>query len=68
MAVIIDLIQSYDQSVANDYSFAMGVHQISPVDTPMQLLLPKVGVSAVKHEWIEDELQGQTSSLAATCD
>jgi len=45
----------------------MGVHQISPVDTPMQLLLPKVGVSAVKHEWIEDELQGQTSSLAAAC-
>jgi hypothetical protein len=65
MAVITDLMQSYDQSTVNDYTIAEGIHMISPTDTPLQLLLPKVQVESVKYEWIEDELTGQVSSLAA---
>lgn len=66
MAVIDDLMQNYDQSDTNDYSIAEGVHMISPTETPLQLILPKIQVSAVKDEWIEDELQSQVSSLLGT--
>jgi hypothetical protein len=65
MAVISDLMQSYDQSSVNDYTIAEGIHMISPTDTPLQLLLPKVQVGSVKAEWIEDELTGQVTTLAA---
>lgn len=65
MAVITDLMQTYDQSIANDYTIAEGIHMISPTDTPLQLLIPKLQVEAVKAEWIEDELTGQTTTLAA---
>jgi len=65
MAVITDLMQSYDQSGVNDYTIAEGIHLISPTDTPLQLMLPKVQVGSVKYEWIEDELTGQISTLAA---
>jgi len=63
---ILDIMQSYDQSTANDYNIAEGVHQISPVDSPLQLILPKVQVGAVKAEWIEDELVAQKTTLGAT--
>lgn len=66
MAVVTDLMQSYDQSGVNDYTIAEGVHLISPTDTPLQLMLPKVQVGSVKDEWIEDELTGQVTTLAAT--
>ena len=66
MAVITDLMQSYDQSTVNDYTIAEGIHMISPTDTPLQLLLPKVQVGSAKAEWIEDELTGQATTLAAT--
>jgi len=66
MALITDLMQTYDQSSGNDYTIAEGIHSISPTDTPLQLLLPKIQVGAAKAEWIEDELTGQTSTLAAT--
>lgn len=65
MAVITDLMQSYDQSEANDYTIAEGIHLISPTDTPLQLLLPKIQVGSVKAEWIEDELTGQITALTA---
>jgi hypothetical protein len=65
MSIITDLMQSYDQSGVNDYTIAEGVHMISPTDTPLQLLLPKVQVGSVKDEWIEDELTGQKTTLAA---
>ena len=66
MAVIHDLMQSYDQSDAADYQIAEGIHQISPTDTPLQLLFPKIQVGEVKSEWIEDELTGQKSTLSST--
>ena len=66
MALITDLMQTYDQSSGNDYTIAEGIHMISPTDTPLQLLLPKIQVGAVKAEWIEDELTGQATTLAAT--
>lgn len=66
MALIDDLMQSYDQSTTNDVFVAEGIHQISPTDTPLQLLLPKIQVTAIKDEWIEDELQSQVSSLLGT--
>ena len=66
MAAITDLMQSYDQSTVNDYTIAEGIHMISPTDTPLQLLLPKVQVGSAKYEWIEDELTAQTSTLAST--
>lgn len=65
MAVITELMQTYDQSVTADIWVAEGIHSISPSDTPLQLLLPKVQVSEIKAEWIEDELIPQKSSLAA---
>lgn len=67
MAVVTDLMQSYDQTDANDYQIAEGIHIISPTDTPLQLLLTKIQVGAVKDEWIEDELESNLSSLGATC-
>lgn len=67
MAVITDLMQSYDMTTTADYEIAAGIHMISPTDTPLQLLLPKLQVSEVKAEWIEDELTGQTTTLASTC-
>ena len=65
MPIITDLMQSYDQSNTNDYTIAEGVHIISPTDTPLQLMFPKVQVGSAKNEWIEDELTAQTSTLAA---
>lgn len=61
---IVDLTQTYDQSDVNDYSIAMGVHMISPVNSWLQLILPKVQVGAVQREWIQDELLGLITSLA----
>lgn len=66
MAVVTDLMQSYDQSNANDYTIAEGIHLVSPTDTPLQLMLPKTQVGSAKNEWIEDELTAQTSTLSAT--
>ncbi|MFC1714857.1 DUF5309 family protein [Candidatus Poribacteria bacterium] len=65
MAIVTDLMQSYDQSNVNDYTIAEGIHMISPTDTPLQLMLPKVQVGSAKNEWIEDELTAQTTTLAA---
>ena len=61
MAIITELMQTYDQSTANDVWVAEGVHSISPSDTPLQLLLPKIQVSEVKSEWIEDSLEPLTT-------
>lgn len=65
MAVVTDLMQTYDQSETADVSVAEGIHMISPTDTPLQLLLPKISVASVKAEWIEDELTGQATKLAS---
>lgn len=59
-------MQSYDQSTTNDVFVAEGIHQISPTDTPLQLMFPKIQMTAVLAEHIEDELQSQVSSLAGT--
>ncbi|HGJ67143.1 TPA: hypothetical protein ENS27_17415 [bacterium] len=64
MAIITDLMQTYDQSLSADIWVAEGIHNISPSDTPLQLLLPKVQVSETKAEWIEDELTAQKTALA----
>jgi hypothetical protein len=66
MAVISELMQSYDQSTSADIWVAEGIHSITPVDTPLQLILPKLQVGEIKAEWIEDELIGSVSALAAT--
>jgi len=66
MAVATDLMQSYQQSDVNDVNVAEGIHMISPTDTPLQLMFPKIQTDAVLNEWIEDSLTGQTSSLSVT--
>jgi len=66
MATIVDLMQSYDQSSTNDTWYAEGIMQISPVDTPLILLLPKLQVGSVYPGWIEDSLISQVSAVAAT--
>lgn len=63
MAVVSELMQSYDQSSTNDIFVAEGIHTISPSDTPLQLLLPKVQVSSVNPQWIEDDLGALTTTL-----
>jgi hypothetical protein len=63
MAIITELMQTYDQADSADIWVAEGIHSISPSDTPLQLLLPKLQVSEIKAEWIEDELTPQTTSL-----
>ena len=42
MAVVTDLMQSYDQSGVNDYTIAEGVHLVSPTDTPLCYLKYKL--------------------------
>lgn len=64
MAQVLDLMQSYDMASVNDQFVADGVHTISPTDTPLQLMLPKVQVSATKMEWIEQSLTPKTTVLA----
>ncbi len=66
MAIVTDLMQSYDQATNADIWVAEGVHMISPTNTPLQLLLPKIQVAEVKAEWIEDDLAGQVTTLAVT--
>lgn len=66
MAIVVDLVQSYDQATSNDQDVAMGIHMIDPVDTPLQLMLPKVPVTATTVEWIEDALIPTKTTLAAT--
>lgn len=66
MAVVTDLLQTYDQSDTNDYSIAMGVHTAETIDTTLQRLLAKVQVGAIKQEWIEDDLISNRSALSAT--
>lgn len=66
MAVATDLMQTYQQSDTNDRDVAEGIHMISPTDTPLQLMFPKINVNAVELEWIEDALTGQESSLSVT--
>ncbi len=66
MAIITDLMQTYDQSISADIWVAEGIHNLSPSDTPLQLLLPKIQVAETKAEWIEDELVAQKSALAST--
>jgi len=66
MAIITELMQTYDQAISADIWVAEGVHNISPSDTPLQLLLPKIQVSEIKAEWLEDELTPQMATLAST--
>ena len=68
MAVVTDLMQSYDQSAVADIEVAEGIHMISPTDTPLQLMLPKIQVGEVKSEWIEDQLTSQVTALAEALD
>jgi len=63
MAIITDLMQSYDMAATADIFIAEGIHNISPSDTPLQLLLPKIQVSSVLAEWIEDALPATTAVL-----
>ena len=64
MAIITELMQSYDMSATADVAIAEGIHSISPSDTPLQLILPKVQVGEVLAEWIEDDLGALTTLLA----
>ena len=48
MAIITELMQTYDQSDSADVWVAEGIHSISPSDTPLQLLLPKLRISKIK--------------------
>jgi hypothetical protein len=64
MAIITDLMKSYDMATTADIWVAEGIHTISPSETPLQLLLPKIQVSEVKAEWIEDDLGSLTTGLA----
>jgi len=66
MAVIVDLMQSYDQATVADYSIAQGIHMLDDTETKLQRLLPKVQVGAAKVEWIQDTLLGDVGALAAT--
>lgn len=68
MAIITDLMQTYDQSDSADIFVAEGIHTISPSDTPLQLLLPKIQVGEVKAEWIEDDLASLSTQLAGALD
>ncbi|MEK7400553.1 MAG: DUF5309 family protein [Candidatus Poribacteria bacterium] len=63
MAIISELMQSYDQSNTADIFVAEGIHTISPSDTPLQLLLPKIQVSEIKAQWVEDDLGALTTTL-----
>jgi hypothetical protein len=63
MAVVTELMQSYDMATTADIFVAEGIHTISPSDTPLQLLLPKIQVSAILAEWIEDELGSLVTTL-----
>lgn len=65
MAQVLDLMQSYDMASVNDQFVADGVHTVSPTDTPLQIMLPKMQVSAVKAEWIEQSLTAKTTTLGA---
>lgn len=66
MAVISDLMQTYDQN-GNETYYAEGVHLIAPIDTPLQLILPKLEVlSFPSYGWMEDGLIGQVSAVAST--
>lgn len=67
MAQITDLMQSYDMDTVNERFIADGVHSISPVDTPIQLMLPKMPVTAIKAEWVEQEMTAKSTTLGATC-
>jgi len=66
MAIITELMQTYDQSTSADIWVAEGIHSISPSDTPLQILFPKVQLGEVLAEWIEDELTASQSHLAST--
>lgn len=65
MAQVLDLMQSYDMASVNDQFVADGVHTISPTDTPLQIMLPKMQVSSTKAEWIEQSLTAKTTTLGA---
>lgn len=66
MTTRVDLLQTYQQSTANAYSIAMGVHQLRPEISLFQRILPKEQATATTHEWIEDELLPYRSALSAT--
>jgi hypothetical protein len=68
MAIITELMQTYGQAAGNDIWVAEGIHSISPSDTPLQLLLPKIQVSEIKVEWIEDQLIASRTHLESTCE
>lgn len=57
--------RSYDQATAIRDSLEDTISMISPFDTPLVAMLNRVDVDNIKHEWIEDALRGDTSTLAA---
>lgn len=63
MAIVTELMQSYDMAATADIFVAEGIHTISPSDTPLQLLLPKIQVSEILAEWIEDDLGALKTTL-----
>jgi len=66
MAQVLDLMQTYDMDTVNDQFVADGVHTISPTDTPLQIMFPKMQIANEKAEWIEQSLTAKTTTLAAT--
>lgn len=66
MAQITDLAQTYDFNTVNEDFVADGIHSISPTETPLQLILPKMQVSNEKAEWIEQDLTAKVTTIAAT--
>ncbi len=55
--------RSYDQSTALRESLEDTIAMISPFDTPLVAMLNRTDVDNVKHEWIEDALRGDTSTM-----
>lgn len=66
MAFIYDLATSYDESTQNLTWYAPGIHMISPADTPLQLLLPKMQTLSVDPSWDEDTLTSQVAALSTS--
>lgn len=66
MPQIHDLMQSYDMATVNEDFIADGIHTISPTETPLQIMLPKMPVSAVDPQWIEQSLTAKIATLSAS--
>ncbi len=63
---IVDLLKSYNMATVNEDFIADGVHTISPTETPLQIMFPKMQVDAVEPKWVEQELTSKTCTIGST--